>query len=74
MKTAEALYQEFGTKHPRLIDVASKYLGITDESVVSKRALKGDLGGIKPFRLGTRKSPWLCDVDQLADVLDRVVK
>jgi hypothetical protein len=33
-------------------------------------AIKNELGGIKAFRLGSTKSPWLVDIDQLADVLD----
>jgi|GEM_PF-1214078 len=74
MKTAEALYQQYGRKHPPLVDVARDYLGITSAQEVGKRALRNELGGIKGFKMGGKKSPWLCDIEQVAEVLDRLAK
>lgn len=70
MKTVDALFQQYGRKHPPLIQVARDFLGINDEHEISKRAYKNELGGIKAFRLGSNKSPWLCDIEQVAQVLD----
>ena len=70
MKTIDALYQQYGKKYPPLIDVARDFLGLNDEADISKRALRNDLGGIRAFRMGSRKSPWLCDIEQLAEVLE----
>ncbi len=74
MKTADALFQQYGKKHPPLVDIARDYLGITDPYVISRKAAKNDLGGIKAFRLGSNASPWLCDIDQLAKILDEKAK
>lgn len=72
MKTVETLYQQYGRKYVFLNDIARDYLGINDSTAVGRRALQNDLYGIKPFRLGNRKSPWLCDIEQVAKVLDRI--
>lgn len=74
MKTVDALYRQYGKKFPPLMDVARDFLGLNDEADISKRALKNDLGGIRAFRMGSRKSPWLCDIEQIAQVLDEKMK
>lgn len=74
MKTVDALFQQYGKKHPALTDVARDFLGLNDEKDISKRALKNDLGGIRAFRMGSQKSPWLCDIEQIAQVLDEKMK
>jgi len=70
MKTSEALFKQYNKKFVPLLQISTEYLGISDASVISKMALKNDLGGIKAFRMGSAKSPWLVDIEQLADVLD----
>lgn len=70
MKTADALLKQYGSKHPKLVEVARDYLGLSEEAVVNRRAAKGQLGGIRAFRLGSNKSPWLVDIEQVAEVLD----
>jgi hypothetical protein len=70
MKTSEALFKQYNKKFVPLLQISTEYLGISDASVISKMALKNDLGGIKAFRMGSTKSPWLVDIEQLADVLD----
>ena len=70
MKTSEALFKQYGKKFVPLRQLAEEYLGITDEYSLSKKALKNDLNGIRAFRIGSSKSPWVVDIEQLADVLD----
>lgn len=71
MKTSEALFKQYNKKFVPLVQISTEYLGISDPSVISKMATKNELGGIKAFRMGSAKSPWLVDIEQLADVLDR---
>lgn len=70
MKTAEALFKQYGKKFVELEIIAAEYLGVTEAKTISRMAHRNELGGIKAFRLGTSKSPWLVDIEQLADVLD----
>ena len=71
MKTSEALFQQYGKKFVPLLQIAEEYLGITDAVYLSKKAHRNDLNGIRAFRLGSAKSTWMVDIDQLADLLDR---
>ncbi len=71
MKTSEALFKQYGKKFVALVDIAPEYLGINDPTRISKLAHRNELGGIRAFRLGSNQSPWLVDIDQLAEVLDR---
>ena len=71
MKTSEALFKQYNKKFVPLLQISTEYLGISDPCVISKMAIKNELGGIKAFRMGSAKSPWLVDIEQLADVLDR---
>jgi hypothetical protein len=71
LKTAEALFKQYGKKFVELELVAPDYLGITDKKTLSKMAHRNDLGGIKAFRLRGNGSPWLVDIEQLASVLEQ---
>lgn len=70
MKTADALFKQYGKKFVPLVQIAEEYLGVNDAHVISKRAHRNELGGIRAFRMGSNQSPWLVDIEQLADVLD----
>jgi len=70
MKTSEALFRQYGKKFVPLQQISEEYLGITDAATLSKKAGKNDLNGIRAFRLGSAKSKWMVDIDQLADLLD----
>ncbi len=70
MKTADALFKQYGKKFVPLVQIAEEYLGIDDAYVISRKAHRNELGGIRAFRMGSERSPWLVDIEQLADVLD----
>jgi Pyocin activator protein PrtN len=70
--TAEILIQKYGSKHVHLLPIAEEYLGLHDIKTINRKAAKNDLGGIRPFRVRQSKdSPWIVDLEQVADVLDR---
>lgn len=71
IKTVDALFSQYQKKYVELEVIASEYLGITDKKTLSKMAHRGDLGGIRAFRMRGTGSPWLVDIEQLADVLDQ---
>ncbi|MGZ8164115.1 MAG: pyocin activator PrtN family protein [Methylobacter sp.] len=70
MKTIDALFAQYGKKFVPLEIIAADFLGVTEPKTISRLAHRNELGGIKAFRLGSTKSPWLVDIEQLADVLD----
>jgi hypothetical protein len=70
MKTVDALFQQYKKKFVELDIIAADFLGVTEAKTISRLAHRNELGGIKAFRLGSSKSPWLVDIEQLADVLD----
>ena len=65
-----ALLAEYGTPHVPLIDVAKKYFGL-DEPKAKHKAARADYP-FPIFRAGGQKSPWLVDIADLADYLDKV--
>lgn len=71
LKTVDALFAQYKKKFVELDVIAPDYLGITDKKTLSKMAHRGDLGGIKAFRLRGNGSPWLVDISQLAEVLEQ---
>lgn len=70
IKTVDALFAQYKKRFVELDIVGAEYLGITDKKTLSKMAHRGDLGGIRAFRMRGSGSPWLVDIEQLADVLD----
>lgn len=68
MAAADDLKAEFGSRYPRLEIVAEKFLDLTPE-ISSRRAAKGELP-FPVFRIGSAKSPWLVDVQALADFVE----
>ena len=71
MNTIFLLMAEFNTAHPKLEDVAHRYLGL--KPAEAKRAAGLRTLPIPAFRLGSQKSPWLVSVTDLADCLDRAM-
>lgn len=69
MNTLFFLMAEFNTAHPKLEDVAPRYLGL--QPAEAKRAAGLRTLPIPAFRLGSQKSPWLVAIDDLAKYLDQ---
>lgn len=70
MKTVEALHQKYGDVFIPIERVAADYYGIDNETVAKNYAAKGKFPGLKPFRAGGSKSPWLVSIENLAEALD----
>ena len=72
MKTVEALYKKYNDKFPRLDQVAADYYGVSDIKTIQRMASKRQFGDLRPFRArDSSKSPYLVDIQNLADVLDQ---
>jgi len=70
-KTVDALFAQYKRKFVELDVIGNDYLGISDKKTLSKMAHRNDLGGIRAFRMRGNGSPWLVDIDQLANVIDQ---
>lgn len=69
--TVDALFEQYKKRYVELDVIGPEYLGVNDRKTLSKLAHKNDLGGIKAFRLRGNGSPWLVDIEQLANVLEQ---
>lgn len=69
MNTRFLLMAEFNTSDIPLEAVASKYLGLTMREAAT-RAKYNELP-FPVFRAGSQKSPWLVNVSDLANFLDK---
>jgi len=69
MNTLERLQLEFEGPTAALVDISSKYLGISAKKA-GDYAAAGTLA-VPAFRLGSQKSPWLVNLTDLADLIDR---
>lgn len=70
MNTAQSLKEQFGSIHPKLVDVADYYLNLS-EGEAKKQATKG----LIPFPVfkasNSNKAAWIVDVRDLAEYLER---
>jgi len=70
MSAGDDLKNEFQTRYPQLTTIAKKYLGWADEYTIRK-ASSGDV----PFNIfkvvDSNKSPWLVDVYDFGDYLEK---
>lgn len=64
-----ALLAEFGTAHVPIVEVARKYFGY-EEKKAKGVAASGNFP-FPVFRAGGQKSPWLVDIADLADYIDK---
>lgn len=69
IRTYFALLAEYETAQIPLEKIAGLF-GLTP-AMAAKRAVGQDLP-VPAFRLGTQKSPWLIDAEQLAKYLDEI--
>lgn len=69
MAAVDDLKAEFGSRFPRVETVADKLLNLTPEQA-NRKAARGDLP-FPVFRVGSAKSPWLVDVKQVADFVEK---
>lgn len=69
ISTYFSLMAEFQTTHVELEKVAAKYFAMSSAKALEK-ARAGEFP-IPAFRAGSQKSPWLVDVRDLAEYLDR---
>ena len=67
--TVFALMAEFGTPHIPITAVGQKYFGYSEPE--AKRAAVANKYPFPVFRAGSNKSPWVVDVGELADYLDK---
>lgn len=71
MKTVEFLFQKYGEKIVKLNVVAADFYGITDIYTANRMAERKQFPGLHPFRArDSKRSPWLVDIENLADALD----
>jgi hypothetical protein len=72
MTTLEALQKEFNGPTAKVEDVADKYLGIGKS--LAKRMAGLNTLPIPVHRLGSRKSPWMVDLKDLANLIDKKIQ
>lgn len=70
MTTLYTLMMEFQTGHIPVVDFAKKYLGM-DEQWTKNMAAKNKLP-FTVFRVGGQKSPWLLDINEAVNFLDKM--
>jgi len=69
--TFDILLAKHGARYVPLTEMG-EYFGIQDEQQLRLLALKNQLGGIRAFKLReSRKAPYLVDLENVADELDR---
>jgi len=70
LNVSKELREQFGSVHAKLTDVAQYYLNLNEESA-NRAAAKGDI----PFKIfkaaKSNKAPWLVDVRDLEEYIDR---
>ena len=70
LDVSKELKNQFGSVHAKLTDVADYYLNMGEESA-TRAAAKGEI----PFKVfkatKSRKAPWLVDVRDLEEYLDK---
>jgi hypothetical protein len=72
MKTEQILLNKFGDRYVPLEKVAPEYFGINDRRTILRMANRREFNGLVPFKAGIgERAPWLVDLVNLADVLDR---
>ncbi|UOA08362.1 hypothetical protein [Methylobacter sp. S3L5C] len=71
MKTADALFQQYGKKFVSAEIVITEFWGYPCEAFgdITKLIGGNKLNGLKPFRAGKK---YIVDVEQLAGVLDSI--
>lgn len=69
MNTLDALIQKHGGPVARLDEVAEGYLGISSRKAGELAA--GNRLPIPAHKLGSQKSPWMVNLADLADLIDR---
>jgi hypothetical protein len=69
MNTYFGLLAEFGEANISLEKVAPKYFGLSYEE--ARRRAPSKLLPCRVYRLGGQKSPWLVNVSDLAELIDR---
>lgn len=71
MKTADALFKQYGRKFLPAELIIPEYWGYRCDEIgdITKLVGKDKLNGLKPFRLGKN---YMIDIDDLALVLDRI--
>lgn len=71
MKTVDILFQKYRDKFIPLTTVAADYYAVNDLKTINRMADKGQFPGLRPFRArDSKKSPYLIDIENLAEALD----
>jgi Pyocin activator protein PrtN len=72
--TYEILLEKHGNRYVPIIEIG-EYFGVHDEKKLRVQAMSNKLSGIRAFKMrDSRKAPLLVDLENVADVLDRVAK
>lgn len=69
MNTLELLKREFDGPTAPLVDISTKYLGISARKAGDMA--KANTLPLPAYRLGSQKSPWLVSLVDLAKLIDR---
>ncbi|WP_026601447.1 pyocin activator PrtN family protein [Methylomonas sp. 11b] len=75
MNTADFLLQKYGEKIVKLAVVAADFYGISDIYTANRMAERKQFPHLKPYRArDSKRSPWLVNIDNLAEALDTMAR